>query len=136
MYERMLDKRTEPTLTEMTAHCGAASTLFTALNDWLSDVLHTERSTVFPYGDRYGWGIAHKRKGRLVCNVFPEDGALCVMLRLTNAQWASVYENAREPMRACVDGKYPCGDGGWIHYRVVAPEDMPDIRRALEMKCG
>ena len=33
-----------------------------------------------------------------------------------------------------VDNQYPCGDGGWIHFRVTAPEHMEDIQVLLTAK--
>ena len=32
---------------------------------------------VFPYGNNYGWVIAHRVRSILICNIFPEDGAFC-----------------------------------------------------------
>ena len=34
-----------------------------------------------------------------------------------------------------IDNKYPCGDGGWIHYRVICQEHFEDIKKLLEIKC-
>ena len=30
--------------------------------------------------------------------------------------------------------KYPCGDGGWIHYRVICQEHYEDIKKLLAVK--
>ena len=35
-----------------------------------------------------------------------------------------------------IDHKYPCGDGGWIHYRVAGPEQFEDIQVLLTVKCS
>ena len=34
-----------------------------------------------------------------------------------------------------IDKKYPCGDGGWIHYRVTCPQQYKDIQTLLSIKC-
>ena len=39
---------------------------------------------------------AHKKKGNLICNVFPENSAFTVMLRMSNHQFAAVYEQLSE----------------------------------------
>ena len=119
MYERMLNKSEVPTIENMTAFCGGTASLFTALNEWLSAEYSTAQAIVIPYGNSYGWGISHKRKGKLVCNVFPENGAFSVMLRMSNAQFSLVYEQLDDYARRYVDDKYPCNGGGWIHYRVT-----------------
>lgn len=72
MYERMLDKKITPSIEEMAKFCGENSERFSSLNDWLAKSFDTEQKIVFPYGNNYGWGVAHKKKGKLMCNVFAE----------------------------------------------------------------
>lgn len=136
MYERMLDKQKEPTIEEMTVFCGMNAELFSSLNEWLKDTLRTEQKVVFPYGNHYGWGIAHRKKSRLICNVFAEDNAFSVMMRLSDEQCKSVYGQLQQYAQECIDEKYPCGDGGWIHYRITCKECMDDIQKLLSVKCG
>lgn len=137
MYERMLDKREKPTIKEMTAHCGECAELFTLLNEWLSDIYGTVQEVVFPYGNGYGWGIAHRDalKKRLVCNIFAEENAFTVMMRLSNAQYEAVYEQVCAYTQRYIDERYPCGDGGWIQYRVTNSEHFEDIKKLLSVKC-
>ena len=135
MYERMLNKSEVPTEDTMTAYCGAAATMFTKLNEHLSAKYGTMQAIIFPYGNSYGWGISHKRKGKLVCNVFPERGAFTVMLRMANTQFMSIYDRLGDYAKNYIDNKYPCNDGGWIHYRVIDKEQFADILRLLFVKC-
>lgn len=134
MYERMLDKHTPPSLAEMTAFCGENGALFSRLNEWITHLLATEQKVVFPYGNKYGWGVAHHRKSKLICNVFAENGAFTVMLRLTDKQFQSVYELLSEYTQHLIDHKYPCGDGGWIHCRVTCPAHLEDVQTLLTLK--
>ena len=115
MYERMLNKSEVPTVDTMTAYCGAAAAMFAELNERLSAEYGTTQTIVFPYGNSYGWGISHKRKSKLVCNVFPEDGAFNVMLRMTNTQFMSVYDRLGDYARNYIDNKYPCNEIGRAH---------------------
>lgn len=131
MYERMLNKQVVPTIEEMTSYCGVNAELFTMLNQWLSNQYCTLQETVFPYGNHYGWGIAHRSKKKLLCNIFPEDNAFTVMVRLSDRQFASVYGNMQKYTQEYMDHKYPCGDGGWIHYRVKCKEHLEDIMKLL-----
>ncbi len=136
MYERMLNKHTAPDVEEMTAYCGQSGELFTLLNNWLYDHYATEQKIVFPYGNQYGWGIAHKRKKKLVCNIFAENHSFTVMLRLSNRQFELAYGDVQEYTQKYIDKKYPCGDGGWIHYRVTSKEHLADIEKLLAVKCS
>ena len=135
MYERMLNKQQKPTPDEMKEHCRGMGEYFTMLNAWLTAEWGTEGRIVFPYGNKYGWGMAHHRKNKLVCNAFAEAGSFTVMVRLTNRQCAEVYPHVGQAAQRCIDGKYPCGDGGWLHYRVTCEEEYADARRILSVKC-
>ena len=136
MYERMLDKQAAPTIEEMTSFCGENAERFSSLNEWLTSAFHTEQKVVFPYGNSYGWGIAHKKKNKLICNVFAENGAFTVMMRLSDKQYDAVYHQLQTYTQEYIDGKYPCGDGGWIHYRVLCEEPFDDIKTLLSAKCS
>lgn len=136
MYERMLNKSEVPTMDTMTAYCGGTAALFTALNEWLSTEYGTAQRIVFPYGNSYGWGISHKRKGKLVCNVFPENGAFAVMLRMSDLQFALVYDQLGDYAKSYIENEYPCNDGGWIHYRVTDKAQLADAQTMLSLKCG
>ena len=135
MFERMLNKQVVPTVEELTVHCGENAERFTQLNAFLASEFQTEQKIVFPYGNKYGWGIGHYRKRKLVCNGFAEAGAFTVMVRLTNAQFAAIYDNVSAETQECIDHKYPCNDGGWIHYRVATQERYDDILKILTEKC-
>lgn len=134
MYERMLDKQVKPTLEEMTRFCGENGNNFILLNGWLSETFGTEQQVKFPYGNKYGWGIAHRKGKKLLCNVFAERNAFTVMMRLTDKQYAAVYEQVGKRTQEYIDNRYPCGDGGWIHYRVISNEDLEDAKLLLSAK--
>lgn len=136
MYGRMLDKRDPPTRDDMLAHCGRAAGWFDTLDLFLRTEGETDTEIKFPYGNQYGWGIKHSKKGKLLCNLFPETGAFTVMLRLSDRQFASAYGGLLEYSRDIIDHKYPCGSGGWIHYRVQEEEQLEDIRTLLRLKLG
>ena len=118
MYERMLNRNEKPTFTQMMTYCGEMATVFKQLNEWMAAEFSTEETVTFPYGNSYGWCFSHRKKGKLMCNIFPEDNAFTVMLRMDNSQFAAAYDDLCEYARTLIDNKYPCNDGGWIHYRV------------------
>ena len=134
MYERMLNKQATPTIEEMTEFCGENGERFSLLNGWLTDSFKTEQKIVFPYGNSYGWGIAHRKKNKLVCNIFAEINAFTVMMRLSDKQYQTVYPRLRKYTQEYIENKYACGDGGWIHYRVTCKEHLDDIKALLSVK--
>lgn len=136
MYERMLNKEDEPTIAQMTAYCGACADMFSWLNEWLSGTFGTAQAVTFPYGNRYGWGIAHRKNKKLICHVFAEKNAFTVMMRLSNKQFDSLYGKVQTGTQEQIDQKYPCGDGGWLHYRVTCREQLDDMQTLLSVKCA
>ena len=58
------------------------------------------------------------------------------MLRLSDKQFASVYDQLQEYAKMYIDDKYTCGEGGWIHYRVSGKEHLEDIQKLLSVKCS
>lgn len=136
MYERMLDKQNKPSLKDMEAYCGETAGLFQKLNGWMTAELGTKTEIRFPYGNQYGWGVKHARKSKHICDVFPEAGAFNVMLRLANRQFDAVYGDLGEDTKRLVDHKYPCGEGGWVHCRVLCREHLEDVQKLLRAKLG
>lgn len=135
MYERMLNKKEVPAIADMEAYCGENAGRFTLFNNWLSETYGTSRQIAFPYGNYYGWGIAHRIKQKLICNVFAEAGAFTVMIRLSNQQYESVYDCLQKHTQSQIDNKYSCGDGGWIQYRVLEEGDLEEIKKIASAKC-
>ncbi len=136
MYERLLDASIRPSADDLARYCGENQARFAALNDLLSARYQTTQEIRFPYGKRYGWCVTHRHSKKLVCDVFAEAGAFCVMLRLTNAQFALAYPSLSANMQICIDNRYPCGDGGWIHARVKNDDDLRDVSILLDFKCA
>lgn len=97
---------------------------FSKINDFLLDFPDIERSIRFPYGNKYGWSATYRKKKKLICDVFAESGAFTVMIRLTNKVLDGVYGQLHKSAQEQVDGRYPCGDGGWVHFRVVTDDDL------------
>ena len=91
MYERMLNKQDVPTVAEMTEYCAENAERFSAINYWLTSNFYTEQKIVFPYGNKYGWGIGHYKKKKFLCNIFAEAGVFTVMIRLTDVQYETIY---------------------------------------------
>lgn len=134
MYERMLDKQKKPTIKEFIAYCGKSKEFYKNIDEFLTEELNTQKEMRFPYGKHYGWGIKYFIKNKHICDVFAEKDAITVMLRLTNSQYESIYDNLLSYTQDSIDQKYPCGNGGWIHYRVFAEEHLVDIKKILRLK--
>ena len=134
MYERMLDKSIRPDISQLVEWCGTSGMLFTDLVRFMAEEICAQSEIRFPYGKNYGWCITFRRKKRLFCDVFAECGALNVMLRLSDDSFYKPYPFLLEYTQKQIDARYPCGDGGWIHYRVTNKEHLDDIKKLLALK--
>ena len=56
------------------------------------------------------------------------------MMRLSDKQYRAIYDQLQKNTQEYTDNKYPCGDGGWIHYRVTCMEHFDDIKILLLTK--
>lgn len=134
MYERMLDKQHQPSFDELAEYCGDSKDLFKQINDYLINEIGTDSLIRFPYGNSYGWGLKYSIKRKHICDIFAEKEAFTIMLRLTNIQFDQVYNNLTDYTKEYIDNKYPCGEGGWIHYRVLEGQHLNDIKELLQVK--
>ncbi len=134
MYGRMLNKREVPSIEDMAEYCGDTSDFFLSANQWLSETFGTEQKIVFPYGNKYGWAVAHRKNNKLICNIFAEDNAFTVMLRYTAKQFESLDKHVGSYAQDCIDNNYPCGEGGWINYRVLDVNGFDELRKLLTVK--
>ena len=134
MYERMLDRTEKPTETAFIHYCGEAETLFENIDAFLLTDLGTGRMLRFPYGNRYGWGMKYYIKSKHVCDIFAEKDAFTVMLRMTDPQFEEVYSEVTADTKEYIDQRYPCGEGGWIHYRVSSEQHLDDAKKLLRCK--
>lgn len=134
MYERMLDRKQRPTWEEMLAYCGVTAQLYIEFQTFLADSFTTSQEIRFPYGKEYGWCVTHRLGKKLICDVFAEAGAFAVMMRLSNEQYERIYEEVSDYTKNYIDHKYPCGSGGYIHYRVTCAEHMKDLKILMTAK--
>lgn len=54
---------------------------------------------------------------------------------MSNKQYEILYGQLTKHAQEVIDNKHPCGDGGWINYRVTCEEYLEDAKRLLSEKC-
>ncbi len=131
MNDRMLNKEVKPSFEEMSSYCGIMEKLFLDLNNFIKERFMANSEIKFPYGNNYGWCISHHKKTKLICNLFPEKDSFCVMIRKTNKEFLDVYNTVSDYAKEIIDNRYPCNNGGWIHFRVRNEKDYSDIVQIL-----
>jgi len=138
-FERMLDKSVTPTLEDMRRYVGERGKLWKDFGLRISEMCLVQTAVRFPYGNSYGWSVRYGAKGKQnkhICDVFAESGAFTAHFRVRNAQLDKVYDSLSDYSKSVCDGKYPCGDGGWLSYRVLTESDLEDVLKILKNKIG
>lgn len=136
MYERMLDKQKNPTFEELIDYSGQSGELWIKLDKYMRDVFSAQRLIRFPYGNKYGWSAKYSLKNKHICDIFAEQNAFSAHFRIGNSALGTVYDILSDYSKEICDNKYPCGDGGWLNYRVLCDEHLQDIIKIIHSKIG
>jgi len=136
MYERMLDKTTQPSFEEMLTYVGSAAKLWLELEEYLINSWSATRTIRFPYGKDYGWGGGYKRKSKHICDVFAEEGAISILMQIKTASMDRILFDLDKETVALWEGAYPCGTGRWIDFRVTTESQLKDAKKIISAKIG
>ena len=138
MHERMMNKAEIPTDEQIRGHLGeAAYKNLTLFNSKLSETFDLTLEKKFPFGNEYGWGYRYSVKKKQLIYLFFERGSLNMMIRVDepkNEKESVLLNGLSAKGKECWKNKYPCGNGGWIHYRIITREDLKDAGIFLSLR--
>jgi hypothetical protein len=134
MYERMLNKQITPSFTDLLDYSGPSSELWIDLDKYLEDSFAVLKSIRFPYGNKYGWSMKYSQNSKHICDIFSEKGAFTAHFRITNNAIMSVYNDLGDYAKSVWENRYPCEDGGWLHFRVINNEQLNDLKKIIHAK--
>ena len=138
MYERMLNKEIIPTEENIKEFIGEnAVKNRDLLIKSLEKIIEINIELRFPYGNKYGWGYKFSdEKNKHLFDLFFEKGSINIMFRvaINSEQEKEKYNKLSEEGKQYWENKYPCGNGGWIHYRVKNKKHLKDIVIFLSIK--
>ena len=139
MYERLLDRNSEPAAEQVKEYLGRESyKRLSALEEYLQAHYRLSKEMRFPFGNNYGWGYKYSHKAAHLCYAFFEEDAFTVTLQIGDKQ-AHLVEDMMNTLSPKAQelwaNRYPCGDhGGWVHYRVLSNEDLSDVYKLIGAK--
>jgi hypothetical protein len=134
MYERMLDKQNEPSFNDLIHYCGESGSLWLEFDKYLENEYSAQKQVRFPYGKHYGWSVKYSRKSKHICDVFAENNAFTVFAKISNDNFRAINENLSDYSKKIYEHKYPCGNGGWINFRVLSRDHLIDIIEIIRTK--
>jgi len=130
----MLDKEITPSFEELIDYCGERGSAWAALDAFLADNYALGRQIRFPYGKKYGWSVKYSQGSRHICDIFAENGAFAVFFKISGKEIEALGGVLSEYTKTVWERSYPCGDGGWLNYRVLEDEHLRDIKKLLAAK--
>lgn len=139
-YERLPDPSSAPAENEIAALLGSeAFERLGRFEGFLKSSYGLSRELKFPFGESYGWGYRYAHKNTLLCHVFFEKGAFTVTLSLGKAcvpRLSARFGDMLPKTRELWEHRYPCGEGGWVHYRVLSDAELSDVQKLILIRKG
>lgn len=136
--QRFFDPKKAPEPTEIEALLGeTASQRFHHLDAFLQNSYDITCELKFPFGKHYGWSYKYSIKGKMLCYVFFEKDTFTVTITIGKGDLPKLEKELPQMLprtQQYWENRYPCGDGGWIHYRVQNDDELQDVKRLISIK--
>jgi hypothetical protein len=134
----MLDKNVIPDLKDIGSFIGDESlSNFNRLDIFLNRNYELTKEIKFPFGNDYGWAYKYSVKGKLLCYLFFEKGSFTVTITIGKNEVPKLNKSLPDFLpktKELWSNRYPCGEGGWIHYRVLNENELTDIQSLIAIK--
>ncbi len=135
-YERMLDKETRPSESDIAQNIGERTHLWTRIHEYVAASYDFEREKKF-YAKKYGWMVRYRKSGRTLCSFFPEAGAFSVLIVLGAKEAAKVgaeKEALNTNVRSVFEQTEQLHDGKWMWIRILDESDIDSLKLVLAAK--
>jgi len=134
-YVRLMDRREKPDYMSLVFYCGESGAALYKFHEYMVSEHRADGDICFPYGTE-GWCIRYSYKNKKICDIYPEDGAFMIQMRMPNAAVEAVYYILSNDAKDAWDMRRPCGNGyeSWIFFRVLSTEHLQDIQGLIAVK--
>ncbi len=141
MHERMTDKSVQPTDEDMIRVIGQP--IAEAWSDLRRFLVETY--DIVPVlndgGKKYGWNLQHRKGGRPLCEMYPENGSFTALVVLGKEELDRALERLDAfgaTVRRALTETPRFHDGCWMYIRVADPltcqQDAQDIQQLILIK--
>lgn len=135
---RLTDSETPPSMDEISSLLGTeAVKRMKQLESFLQSGYELSREMKFPFGSSYGWGYKYSHKAKMLCYLFFEKGAFTVTLSIGKPELPRLQKELPSLLPKTQElwqNRYPCGEGGWVHYRVLNDEELSDVEKLVAIR--
>jgi hypothetical protein len=141
MYERMMDKSTQPSEQDMATWIGQPLSA-----DWLAlKQFLLESYDILPIfnagGKKYGWNLQYRKGGRPLCEMYPEHGSFTVLVILGKEELGQALlrvDKFGSIVRQALEETPRYHDGCWMYIHVAnhetSKQDVQDIEELILIK--
>lgn len=135
---RFLDKNAVPSSAEIEELLGPeAAGRLEKLENFLQAGYTVSRELKFPFGNSYGWGYKYSHKSKLLVYVFFEKNFFTATITIGKGEVSRLNQELEHMLpktRKLWENRYPCGEGGWVHYRVENGPELQDVQKLIAIK--
>lgn len=135
-YPRMLDGNIKPTEDEIENTIGKNSFLLNEMCMYLEKNYDFTPELIY-YGKKYGWTIRYRKSSKTLCSIFPEKGAITVLVVLGMKEVEkinSIVDRLNSRVRSLFENTDQLHDGRWLWIRVLSKDDIESIKLLLNAK--
>ncbi|MDT8717117.1 DUF3788 family protein [Clostridium sp. 19966] len=136
--ERFMDKTKVPSASEISNLLGIeAAGRINKLENFLTENYDLIRELKFPFGNNYGWGYKYSCKSKHLFYLFFEKGLFTITISIGKSELKELYkmlDTMLPKTKEMWKNRYPCGDGGWIHYRIENDDELLDMEKLIFIK--
>jgi hypothetical protein len=69
--------------------------------------------------------------------VFPENGAFTITIQIGKNELPKLNKKMSlfgQKTKELGEHRYPCGEGGWLHYKALNVRELEDIKELIRIK--
>ncbi len=131
------DKNNQPTAAEFGSILGNKLPLWQELAEFIRDNYPTDEDIKFMYGQKYGWALRFRKKGKFLVALYPLINGFTVQIILNteaikNAQKMKLGKN----VQLTIEHAKPYPEGRWLFIPVKLKKDIRDIQQLLTLRAG
>jgi hypothetical protein len=129
------EKKRTPSEAEIHVIMGDSLMLWQALAADLRQAYPVEEDFKFMYGKNYGWALRFRIKGKLLVNLYPNQGFFTAQVNLSPAAVErALGMNLGQHAHDAIANAHPYPEGRWVFVPVDSEADRQDILDLLRLR--
>lgn len=81
-----------------------------------------------------GWGVNYRVGKNSLCYIHPEINGLFIAVQIREAVIENIKAQLSDYALKVWENRYPCGEGGWMWYRLTQSNQIDEVRLLLNNK--